>query len=274
MAAPIGVFDSGVGGLTVLRALRERFPQEHFVYLGDTARVPYGNKSPATVARYSLNIADRLVAEGCRAIVIACNTASAYAHSSVREHFSLPVVDVIGPMSDFVAQSGATNVLVLGTRGTVDSGAYLRAIQARAPHIVVRQQACPLFVPLAEEGWTSGDVPTQVAERYLQEAFAEGIPDTIILGCTHYPLLREVIEASARKLSGGQALRIVDSGRPTADALAVALPELARNEEPPVSVGDIRYLVSDGPDAFRPLAARFLGETIEDAEHVDIQSRY
>lgn len=272
--APIGVFDSGVGGLTVLRALRSRFPQERFVYLGDTARVPYGNKSPETVSRYSLNIAGHLTNEGCRAIVIACNTASAYAHTSVRDTFRIPVVDVIGPMADYVTKVGAKKVLVLGTRGTIASRAYVEAIESRDATIQVTQQACPLFVPLAEEGWTDGDVPRQVANRYLTEAFAQGVPDTIILGCTHYPLLRDVIAECAAKLSGRADLRIVDSGVPTAEALVHALPDIEQSTESCAISAQIRYLVSDGPEAFRPLAERFLGEAIDQAEHVDIMNRY
>lgn len=273
-SSPIGVFDSGVGGLTVLRALRARFPEQRFIYLGDTARVPYGNKSPETVARYSLNIARQLADEGCQALVIACNTASAYARDTVREHFDFPVIDVISPMAAHVVARGARRVLVLGTRGTVSSQAYVKAIHALDPAIVVTQQACPLFVPLAEEGWTSGVVPKRVAERYLSEAFAHGMPDTIILGCTHYPLLRDVIEATARTLSGREDLQIVDSGAPTADALARAWAPPPANVDSSAIPREIRYLVSDGPDAFRPLAERFLGESIAHAEHVDIVNRY
>ena len=271
---PIGVFDSGVGGLTVLKALRHRFPKERFVYLGDTARVPYGNKSPETVARYSLNIASHLIDEGCQAIIIACNTASAYARTNVRETFALPVIDVISPMADLVVQSGARDVLVLGTRGTVASQAYPDAIAARDPSIRVAQQACPLFVPLAEEGWTDGDVPTLIVERYLHEAFQRGIPDTIVLGCTHYPLLRAIIERVAETLSGRSDIQVLDSGQPTADALAQILGIQAPNSDSSAIATPIRYLVSDGPDAFRPLAERFLGESIAHAEHVDIRTQY
>lgn len=273
LPAPIGVFDSGVGGLTVLRALRARFPGESFIYLGDTARVPYGSKSPETVSRYSLNIASHLMDAGCRAIVVACNTASAYAAGALRDAFDVPIVDVVEPMAAYVAAHAAQHALVLGTRGTVQSGAYPRAIAAHAPQLKVTQRACPLFVPLVEEGWTSGPVPAEIADTYLRDAFQHGVPDYIVLGCTHYPLLREVIAQSAARLAPGAEITIVDSGAPTAEALARALPDTAKH-----AAGDfgatLRYLVTDAPESFAPFAENFLGERVQHAEHVDILPRY
>lgn len=271
--APIGIFDSGVGGLTVLRALREQFPHERFLYLGDTARVPYGSKSPETVSRYSLNIAAHLVDEGCRAIVIACNTASAYAADAVRAAFDVPIVDVIQPMAMHVAALNPSRVLVLGTRGTVQSGAYPRALAAQRPTMDVAQCACPLFVPLAEEGWTHGPIPEQVVDTYLREAFDDGIPEAIILGCTHYPLLRSVIEARVQRLVPDRPIAIIDSGTPTSNALRGSLCDLHPPARDDVR-GDIRYLVTDTPSAFAPLAERFLAEKVQNAEHVDILNRY
>lgn len=271
--APIGIFDSGVGGLTVLRALKAALPHENFIYLGDTARVPYGSKSPDTVSRYSMNIAAHLVEEGCRAIVIACNTASAYAAHTLRDALEIPVIDVVTPMADYVAQHATSHALILGTRGTVASQAYVQALATRAPHLKVTQQACPLFVPLVEEGWTQGIVPNEVADRYLREAFAFGIPDHIVLGCTHYPLIRDVIAESVQRLAPGADIKIVDSGVPTAEALKQRLAQNQglRTAGPMLPT---RYLVSDSPSTFAPLAETFLGENVQTAEHVDIVLRF
>ncbi|MCB9532603.1 MAG: glutamate racemase, partial [Myxococcales bacterium] len=186
--APIGVFDSGVGGLTVLAALRAALPTERFLYLGDTARVPYGTKSPATVARYAENVADVLLARGAKALVIACNTASAFGLEAVRARTGVPVVDVIGPAAaDVAARPGLRRIGVLGTRGTVASMAYPRALERAGATVEIAQQPCPLFVPLAEDGWTSGPVPRQVADTYIGSLLASGPVDAVVLGCTHYP---------------------------------------------------------------------------------------
>lgn len=270
--APIGIFDSGVGGLTVLRALREAFPRERFIYLGDTARVPYGSKSPETVSRYSLNIAAQLIDEGCRAIVVACNTASAYAADALRSNFDVPIIDVVAPMAAYVARVSHAHTLILGTRGTIASGAYIQALAKNAPALKVTQQACPLFVPLVEEGWTEGPVPAEVADRYLQEAFAKGIPDHIVLGCTHYPLLRQVIMESAQRLAPGVDIKIVDSGTPTVEALRAQLPSIGGPAQGEPAL--VRYLVTDDPGTFAPLAQQFLGENVQSAEHIDILMRY
>src|SRR5690554_1466498 len=221
---PIGVFDSGVGGLTVMRALSELLPQEDIIYLGDTARVPYGNRAAETVRRYALNATDLLAERGVKAIVIACNTATSYALDTLRAHHTAPVFGVIAPAARRAAaatQSG--HIAVIGTRGTVRSGCYPAEIRALGAELMVHQKACPLFVPLAEEGWIEGDVPREVAQKYLEE-FAATQVDTMILGCTHYPLLRAVI---AQALSDARArpITLVDSAESTAQELRAHLVE-------------------------------------------------
>lgn len=263
----IGVFDSGVGGLTTLRAIQARFPWAHTLYLGDTARVPYGSKSAATVQQYSINIARRLQELGCDLIVIACNTASAHALQAVRRAVSIPVVDVITPIGHAIAAHQARadmSVGVLATRGTVSSEAYVRTIQTVLPDAVVIQQPCPLFVPLAEEGWTSGVVPTAVATTYLESLLERGRPDALVLGCTHYPLLRDVIMSAMAEL--GWTARILDSGEPTANLMS----SMMNVHESASGIGERRYLVTDDTASFIAVAERFLGEPVSNVEHVDI----
>lgn len=267
--APIGLFDSGVGGLTVLRAVRESLPAEHLIYLGDTARVPYGTKGPETVRTYARNIADHLLAAGCKALVIACNTASAYAADAVRAHAPVPVIDVIDPVAAQIAGSFPSHtVAILGTRGTVASHAYPRAIAAHARAVRVLQQACPMLVPLAEEGWTEGPIPTAIVDVYLRELASVGVPDALVLGCTHYPLLERVIAASARRIFD-RDVAVIDSARATAATLAATLAahDLARNG---TDAGSERFLATDHPASLIAVAERFLGRPIPHAEHVDI----
>lgn len=265
--AAIGIFDSGVGGLTVLRALRAQYPSADFVYLGDTARVPYGNKSAETISRYAHNAAQYLLDRGCGAIVIACNTASAFAAQSLREELRVPVVDVISPLAAHIATRAYTRVLVLGTHGTVESQAYVHAIHRSAPHVDVVQQPCSLFVPLVEEGWTDGPIVDAVIDRYLTEPLRAHRPDLIVLGCTHYPMLRRAIGARATALLDGQVVDLVDSGRPTAAVLQeqVHLPAVLQQGS-----GTCQFLVTDAPDRFRTLATRFLDEPVATAEHVEL----
>ena len=266
--APVGIFDSGVGGLSVLRSIRALLPEEDLVYLGDTARVPYGSKSPETVRTYCLNITEHLLALGCKAVVIACNTASAFAHGAVEAFAGVPVVDVIRPVAADVARSGHRRVLVLGTRGTVSSGAYVEALHQHDAGVVVAQQACPLFVPLAEEGWLSGDVPRLVTETYLREPLATHTPEALILGCTHYPVLRASIEQVLQSYATGP-VSVYDSGPATAKQLRGELERAGLRRERSTA-GAVRYLVTDTPETFSPLASRFLGEPVARAEHVDI----
>lgn len=254
-SSPIGVFDSGIGGLTVLAALRQRLPAEDLLYLGDTARVPYGTRSPATVERYSLRVAGHLVRCGVKALVVACNTASTWALGPLRaalEPRGIPVLGVIEPGARLAAaRSTGGRVGVIGTEGTVRGGVYPRTLDALRPGLTVRAVACPLFVALAEEGWTDGEVARLTAEAYL--APLRGEVDTLILGCTHYPLLRGPITAA---LPG---VLLIDSAAAVADATAARLSEagLARAGAGP---GRVRYLVTDNPERFQAVGARFLHE--------------
>lgn len=270
--APIGVFDSGVGGLTVLAALRAALPHERFVYLGDTARVPYGTKSPDSVVRYSLQATATLVACGVKAVVVACNTASAVAIEPLRAaHPALPVHGVIGPGARAaVAASRARRIAVIATEGTVRGGAYQRAIHALDPAVVVRQQACALLVALAEEGWTTGKVVDDVLERYLDPLFGAAVPaadrpDALVLGCTHFPPFAATIAA---RLGGGVA--VVDSAATTAHEMSAQL--AASGLRRAGGEGAARFLVTDGPERFARVARVFLGQALDAAavETVDL----
>jgi glutamate racemase len=259
---PIGVFDSGVGGLTVLRALRDELPRERFVYLGDTARLPYGTKSAETVVRYSLQAADALIGRGIKALVVACNTASAAALPAMRERYvDLPVIGVVEPgAAAAVSATRSGCIAVIGTEATVRGGAYQRAITRLRPDAVVTAVACQLFVALAEEGWTSGAVARATAQRYLASLFAPGmqavpaaLADTLVLGCTHFPMLRAVIREVV-----GDAVTIVDSAAITARAARALLSErglLCLDE-----IGaPMSFLATDGAARFAAIGARFLG---------------
>jgi glutamate racemase len=263
-AAPIGVFDSGVGGLTVLRALQRQLPDESFVYLGDTARLPYGTKSRETVVRYAIQAADELVARGVKALVVACNTASAAALAALRERFDpLPVIGVIEPGAQAAASvSRSGRIVVLATEGTVRGGAYQQAIGKLRPDARVEAIACQLFVALAEEGWSDGEVAVAVARRYLAAVFpATGgpRPDTIVLGCTHFPVLRAAIAAVA-----GADVQIVDSAETTARVTRARLTEsrLLRSG----GQGNTQFLATDGVARFVTVGERFLGRPVGDAE--------
>jgi glutamate racemase len=264
--APIGLFDSGVGGLTVLRAVARRLPREHTVYLGDTARVPYGTRSREVVTRYALLNARYLAAQGIKALVVACNTVSAHSLPALIEALPVPVVGVIEPGARAAAEhtKGGT-IAVLGTPATVASGAYQAALRRLAPLSVVVARACPLFVPLAEEGWTDGEVPRLVAERYLADLRRGGV-DTLVLGCTHYPLLAAPIAEVV-----GPAIAVVDSAEATAAALETLLAGrgLLRNGSAPARH---RTICTDVPERFRALAERFLGRPVHDVELVDLTS--
>ena len=259
----IGIFDSGVGGLTVLRRVSERLPGERIVYLGDTARVPYGTKSADTVIRYALMCADVLLERGIKLLVVACNTASAYALEALRDDLDIPVVGVIEPGAAAAARiTRNKRVGVIGTAGTISSRAYPEAIRALDPAIKVFGKACPLFVPLAEEGWTDGDVPRLAARAYLTDLVAEGI-DTLVLGCTHYPLLKDVIAECV-----GDGVALVDSAEAAADVVS----EVVAGMNLASAGGPNRrheFLVSDAPESFARMGRRFLGYDIGDVEWVD-----
>jgi glutamate racemase len=252
---PVGVFDSGVGGLTVLRALIADLPHEDLLYLGDTARLPYGTKSAETVARYSVRAAEALVGRGIKALVVACNTASSTALPALRERFpQLPVIGVIEPGARAACEASATGrIAVLATEGTVRGGAYQRAIEALRPDAVVTQVACQIFVALAEEGWSEGDAVDAVAERYL--AHLDARVDTVVLGCTHFPLLAGAI---SRQL--GPERRVVDSAATTARAAQRTL--AARQLTRMTRGGRVEFLATDSPERFARVGARFLGGSI------------
>lgn len=260
---PIGIFDSGVGGLTVFARVAALMPGEDIVYLGDTARVPYGTKSADTVIRYARACAGVLLRREIKALVVACNTASAFAVEALRAELEIPVVGVVEPGARAAAKRSARGRIgVIGTAGTVASGAYPRAIASVAPAAEVFCAACPLFVPLAEEGWLSGPVPENVAESYLAALLGHQI-DTLVLGCTHYPLLAEVIHHVA-----GPDVRLVDSAEETAREVAAVLEArglcAARKEG-----GSHRFLASDAPGNLARAGERFLGHALSDVEWVD-----
>ncbi len=271
-AAPIGVFDSGVGGLTVLSALRARLPSEDFLYLGDTARLPYGTKSGETVVRYALQAAEALVDRGVKALVVACNTASSVALPALRDRFGgLPVIGVVEPGAEAaVAATRSGGIAVVATEGTVRGGAYQEAIARRMPGARVRAAACPVFVALAEEGWTDGAVAIAVAERYLRPLLGPDMPggaaDVLVLGCTHFPLLASVIAGVA-----GPAVTLVDSAATTANAVARELGDLGRLHVA-TGPGSVAFMATDGVARFARVGGGFLGASIDpaDVELIDL----
>ncbi len=249
---PIGVFDSGIGGLTVVSALRRLLPNESIYYVGDTARVPYGGKSPTTVQRYSEQIAGLLLAEEAKTIVVACNTASALALPMLQEKLPVSVTGVINPGARAaIAATRNGHIGVIGTRATIKSGAYEQALRALLPDVRVTAQACPLLVPLIEEGWLESDITDRVLTQYLQPMLDGGV-DTLVLGCTHYPLLRPAIQ---RLL--GEGIALVDA----ADNCAIAVRELLARENlnaPDDTPGALQVALTDPPDAFLQIADRAL----------------
>lgn len=262
-AAPLGVFDSGIGGLTVARALFERLPEESVIYFGDTARVPYGPKSPETVRRYSGEILAYLLERGVKAVVVACNTSTAHALTYLQEQSPVPVVGVIEPGARAAVAATRTGTIgVIGTAGTIASGAYERAIKAQRLDARVHAQACPLFVPLVEEGWFAHPAAELIAREYL-EPLRRARVDVLVLGCTHYPLLKPLL---ARVMGAGVTL--VDSAEETAAAVAAELEGLGllANGAP----HDHRFVVSDDEPHFRKVGARFLGEKIKQVEVVPL----
>lgn len=263
-AAPIGVFDSGIGGLTVVRELMRQLPNESIIYFGDTARVPYGPKSPDTVLRYSREITGFLRDQGIKALVIACNTATAHALAALREENDLPIVGVIEPGSRAAARTTRSNkVGVIGTQGTINSRAYERAIAAVAPQAEIIALACPLFVPLAEEGWLDTPATRLIAAEYLGPIADAGV-DTLVLGCTHYPLLKRVIG-----LAVGRDVRLIDSAEETAAETASTL-RAAGLEHAVTDDARYRFIASDAPAQFLRVGQRFLGSPIDRVETVTL----
>jgi glutamate racemase len=266
----IGVFDSGFGGLTVLKALLELIPDANYLYFGDTARLPYGSKSVETVARYAVEAAHYLEAHGAELLVIACNTATALALDRITAAAHVPVVGVVEPGAEAAAfVSKNKKAVVIGTEATVSSHAYRKALEARG--LNARQKACPLLVPLVEEGWVEHPVTEQVARIYLDEAFADGFgeADVLVLGCTHYPLLKPLLHRVAPPHVG-----IVDSAESTARAVAShlkkLLPMLVPGEERRARPR-LKFFATDSVEKFRRLGERFLGYPIEDVQHVDLK---
>lgn len=265
----IGVFDSGFGGLTVLKALLELIPEADYLYFGDTARLPYGSKSVETVARYAVEAAHFLEGHGAEALVIACNTATALALDQITAAAHVPVVGVVEPGAEAAASvSKNKKVVVIGTEATVSSHAYLRALETRG--LKAREKACPLLVPLVEEGWVEHPVTEEVARIYLAEAFGNGFADAdaLVLGCTHYPLLKGVL----RRVAPGH-MSIVDSAESTARVVAKRLQKLspAAVAEDRRALPRIKFFATDSVEKFRRLGERFLGRAIEDVRHVDLK---
>lgn len=261
----IGVFDSGVGGLTVLRALMDRIPEADYLYLGDTARLPYGAKSRDTVARYAASSASFLVREGAEFLVIACNTASALALDAIRDAAPVPVLGVVETGANAAEVSSVTrDVMVIATAATVESHAYAAACAARG--LRAMEKACPLLVPLVEEGWIEHPVTAEVLRIYLAELMdlareAKLSPDTLVLGCTHYPLLRAQIERAVPA-----TLRVIDSAAVTA---AQVDRQLARVRGSELGAGTVRFFATDSVEKFRVLGSRFLGRAMDDVDLVD-----
>jgi glutamate racemase len=267
----IGVFDSGFGGLTVLKALLELIPGADYVYFGDTARLPYGSKSVETVARYAVEAAHYLEAHGAEVLVIACNTATALALDRIAAAANVPVVGVVEPGAEAAASvSRNKRVVVIGTEATVSSHAYRKALEARG--LASREKACPLLVPLVEEGWVDHPVTEEVAGIYLKEAFADGFQDAdaLVLGCTHYPLLKPLLHRVAPS-----HVSIVDSADSTAGVVAHRLQKLLAPgqavQEERRTRPRLKFFATDSVEKFRRLGERFLGHSIDDLQHVDLK---
>lgn len=259
---PIGIFDSGIGGLTVLKEIVRVLPDENTIYLGDTARVPYGIRSAETVIRYSFENTKFLSRKDIKILVVACNTASSVSLNAIKSRFSIPVVGVIEPGAKAaVMVTRSRKIGVIGTEATIASNAYTKAIKSLDGNIDVFGLACPLFVPLVEEGWTEGHIAAMVAERYLSGLQNKGI-DTVVLGCTHYPLLKQVIGDVM-----GDGVHLIDSAIAISQEIKVILEDLGlkRNEKSP---SFREYYVTDSPERFLKVGEKFLGQRIEHIEKI------
>ena len=264
--APIGVFDSGVGGLTVAREIMRQIPAERIVYFGDTARVPYGSKSTDTLIRYTRQIIRFLKTRGVKAIVVACNTASAVALEAVRDELDIPIIGVVRPGAKVAVEATKNSKIgIIGTETTVNSGMYVKLIQELLPRAEVIGKACPLFVPLVEEGWTKDSVTEEVARRYLADLQKSEI-DTLILGCTHYPLLRPIIQNVM-----GDSVTLIDSGAETISEVSTILDyfnlaELSKNKE----VSERKFFTTGSTHMFNDIASQWLGNEALDIEHIKL----
>jgi glutamate racemase len=264
---PIGIFDSGIGGLTVLRQIRRQLPREDLIYLGDTARVPYGTKSPATVVRFACEDTQFLVGQNVKAVVVACNTASAWALLALEKRFPVPIFGVIVPGAcTALKKTRSGRIGVIGTKATIRSEAYKRVIADRNGRAQVFAQACPLLVPLVEEGWIRHEVTRAVLREYLDPLLRRGI-DTLVLGCTHYPLLKRAIREVA-----GSEVALVDSAETCAQFVRASLKQLGLLQSSESREGWIRSYVTDETEQFTRLASRFVGCPIPAAEKVELPS--
>lgn len=258
---PIGIFDSGIGGLTVMREITDLLPCENTIYLGDTARVPYGSKSKETVERYSFEVAAFLLKSNIKMLVAACNTASAYAVADLKKRLDIPVIGVIEPGSRAAVAATINNRIgVIGTEGTIRSSAYSSAIKLINPDVETFVKACPLFVPLVEEGWADDEVTRLVAQRYLAELRECGI-DTLVLGCTHYPLLKSTISSVM-----GPSVRLIDSAASTAEEVRRVLDQRSLLSDAGPEEALHRFFVTDSPERFLAVGRRFFGPGLEKAE--------
>ncbi len=263
-AQPIGVFDSGIGGLTVLKEILSELPLESTVYLGDTARVPYGIRSPETVTRYSFENTRFLSFRGIKMLVVACNTVSAVSLDAIKKSLAIPVIGVIEPGAKAaVNATKSKKVGVIGTSATIRSSSYTKAIQAADPSVEVFALPCPLFVPLVEEGWTDGPIVEMTAERYLKTVREKGV-DTLVLGCTHYPLLKNVLSAVM-----GNGVRLIDSAIETAGEIKKTLSGMSLLN---TSTGGTsqEFYVTDSPDKFIEIGERFLGRKIDFIRKIEL----
>lgn len=262
---PIGVFDSGIGGLTVVKHLSAVLPNEHIVYFGDTARVPYGSKSNSTVIEYSIQDTNFLLHKNVKFVVVACNTASSIAISALQKKFSVPVIGVILPGAQMaVNESKNGKIGVIGTRATINNKAYSKVIKEINNNIEVFEKACPLFVPLAEEGWIHHQATYEIAEEYLKELREKDI-DTLVLGCTHYPILTDVIQDVI-----GNNVKLIDSGIATAKVIKSEIHKSGLQSTSTLH-GNLDLFVSDIPTKFQEVAELFLGKAVKEAVKVDLE---
>jgi len=262
---PIGVFDSGIGGLTVVKRLASTLPEEDIIYFGDTARVPYGSKSNDTVIEYGLQDAKFLMSKGVKAIVVACNTVSSIAIKELKDNFDVPIIGMIEPGAKLAAEKTQNGKIgVIGTRATISNNAYSKDLKKLDAKFEVYEKACPLFVPLAEEGWVNHKATYEIAEEYLKELRELKI-DTLVLGCTHYPILADVIQKVI-----GEEVALIDSGVASAEVVCSELDrtDLHTNK---FSMGNLSFYVSDIPVTFKQVAGLFLGTPVENIHKVDLE---
>jgi len=263
---PVGVFDSGIGGLTVVKRIASTIPNEDIVYFGDTARVPYGSKSNSTVIEYSIQDAKFLINKNVKAIVVACNTSSSIALKELRKQFNMPVIGMIEPGAKYALKETRNGRIgVIGTRATISNKAYSTEINKLNPDVEVFEKACPLFVPLAEEGWIKHKATYDIAEEYLKELREKKI-DTLVLGCTHYPILSEVIQEVI-----GKNVKLIDSGISSAEAVKFELDRIGLNTNKH-SPGNQEYFVSDIPAKFKEVAELFLGREVSQVKKLDLET--